>query len=52
MSFDSTSWPMTSTVTPMKTSKVSFESLRSLEIASSIVLNVVTCTLQLYFLAK
>ena len=44
------SWPSTSTVTPMNTSKDS--PLRSLARASSIVLNVVSWTLQLYFLAK
>ena len=37
-------------VTPMKTSN--FRPLRSLEMASFIVLNVVTTTLHLYFLAK
>ncbi len=45
------SWPSTSTVTPMNTSKDT-PPLRSLAIASFIVLNVVSWTLQLYFLAK
>ena len=44
------SWPSTSTVTPMNTSNDS--PLRSLAMASFMVLNVVTWTLQLYFLAK
>ena len=51
MSFCSISWPSTSTVTPMNTSKLTCP-LLSLASASSIVLNVVTWTLQLYFLAK
>ena len=46
----SMSWPSTSTVTPTSTSND--RPLRSLASASFIVLNVVTCTLQLYFLAK
>src|SRR3984957_20861017 len=41
---------MTSGVAPTRTSKLS--PLRSLESASSIVSNVVNCTLHLYFLAK
>ena len=44
------SWPSTSGVAPTSTSKVS--PLRSLDSASFIVLNVVSCTLHLYFLAK
>ena len=50
MSLASTSWPITSMV-GTKTSKLNWP-LRSLEIASLIVLKVVSSTLHLYFLPK
>ena len=50
MSLASTSWPIRSTV-GKKTSKFTCPE-RSFDIASFMVLNVVTVTLQLYFLPK